>query len=154
MRKALVPFLVLGLLLLGVSPVMAAGEQVKAALPVQQDEVVQVVVPEGEALDDVYLSSEVGGNPALAVLAVVAARVAVRWAVRFAVNRVKGAVIGAAWEVGSQAVRTARDRRNRFDARTIGCAAVGGAVAGGGRSFARAAAASFAGGAAAAYCNR
>ena len=52
MRKALIPFLVLGLLLLGVSPAMAAGEQAKAALPAQQHEVVQVVVPKSIELSD------------------------------------------------------------------------------------------------------
>ncbi len=65
MRKALVPFLVLGLLLLGVSPAMAAGEQAKAALPAQQDEVVQVVVPSGEELDEVSLSQDKGAGPEL-----------------------------------------------------------------------------------------
>jgi len=60
MRKALIPFLVLGLLLLGVSPAMAAGEQVKAALPAQQDEVVQVVVPEGEELSTDELEKTIG----------------------------------------------------------------------------------------------
>ena len=113
-----------------------------------------MVVPEGEVLGDGYLSDEIGGNPALVVLGIVAARVVVRWAVRVAVDRLKGAAIGAAWEVGSQTVRTVRDRKSHFDARTIGCAAFGGAVAGAGGTFARAAVASFAGGAAAAYCNR
>lgn len=52
MRKALVPFLVLGLILLGMSPALAAGEQVKAAPPAQQNEVVQVVVPATDQMED------------------------------------------------------------------------------------------------------
>jgi len=59
MRKVLVPFLALGLILLGMSPALAAGEQVKAALPAQQDKVVQVV-PEGEQLADKELQEVQG----------------------------------------------------------------------------------------------
>ena len=70
MRKALIPFLVLGLLLLGVSPAMAAGEQVKAALPAQQDEVVQVVVPGAQHLSDSDLEQIRGENPILVAFAV------------------------------------------------------------------------------------
>ncbi len=84
MRKALVPFLVLGLLLLGVSPVMAAAEQAKAVLPAQQDEVVQVVVPEGEQLVDKELQ-EVQGE--WGVVGYIAAR--------GLIGAVTGAVVGA-----------------------------------------------------------
>jgi len=152
MRKGLVALLTAGLLLLGVSPVWAAGQAMTAS-PAQQEEVVQVVVPEGETLTEHYLSDAVGGNPALAVLAVVAARVAVRAAVRFAINRLKGAAIGAAWEVAGQAYRTVRTRKNQFNVRSIGCAAVGGAVAYVKGGYKSAVAASAAGGAAAAACS-
>lgn len=152
MKKGLAVLLVFGLLLMGVTPVLAAGEQVGAAAPAQQGEVVQVVVPEGEVLGDGYLSDEVGGNPALVVAGIVAARVAARWAVRFVVNRLKGAAIGAAWEVGSQAVKTAQTGRNSFNARKVGCAALGGSAAYVSGGFGSAVAASAAGGAVAAYC--
>ena len=51
MRKSLVAVLTAGLLLLGVSPVWAAG-QAMAVVPAQQGEVVQVVVPESPLLSD------------------------------------------------------------------------------------------------------
>lgn len=152
MKKVLAVLLVFGLLLMGVAPALAAGEQVKAVAVAQQDGVVQVVTPEGEELGDSYLSDEVGGNPGLVVLGIVAARAAARWAARFVVNRLKGAAIGAAWEVGSQAVKTAQTGRNSFNARKIGCAALGGSAAYVSGGFGSAVAASAAGGAVAAYC--
>ena len=51
-KKRLAVLLVFGLLLMGVTPALAAGEQVKAAAPAQQGEVVQVVVPESIELSD------------------------------------------------------------------------------------------------------
>ncbi len=88
MRKALVPFLVLGLLLLGVSPVMAAGEQVKAALPAQQDEVVQVVVPEGEPVSEQALENTSGQGLVGALIGGVLGGVgsAIEWAAGTAVG--------------------------------------------------------------------
>ena len=151
MKKSVAVLLILGLLLLGVTPTLAAGEQLNTTVPAQE-EVVPVVLPEGEALDDGYLADEVGGNPALAVAAVVAARAAVRWAVRFTIDKLKGAAIGAAWEVGSQAERTVRTGENSFNARKIGCAALGGSVAYVGGGFKPAVAASAVGGAVATYC--
>ena len=52
MKKGLAVLLVFGLLLMGVTPVLAAGEQVKAAATAQQEEAVQVVVPEGQILTE------------------------------------------------------------------------------------------------------
>ena len=60
MKKGLAVLLVFGLLLMGVTPVLAAGEQVKAATPTQQDEVVRVVVPEGKPLDEYDLEETTG----------------------------------------------------------------------------------------------
>jgi len=60
MRKSLVALLAAGLLLLGVTPVWAAG-QAMAAAPAQQDEVVQVVVvPGGVALEESELQTTQG----------------------------------------------------------------------------------------------
>ena len=67
MRKSLVAVLTAGLLLLGVSPVWAAG-QAMAAVPAQQDEVVQVVVPEGTQVSDRALSETSGEGLAAALL--------------------------------------------------------------------------------------
>ena len=50
MKKLMVLALSFGLVLLGTAPVMAAGQAAKAAPPTQQEQVVQVVVPEGEVL--------------------------------------------------------------------------------------------------------
>ena len=55
--KRLAVLLVLGLLLLGVTPTLAVGQQLNAAVPAQ-DEVVQVVVPEGEEPSNDYLTKE------------------------------------------------------------------------------------------------
>jgi len=63
MRKLLVALLATGLLLLGVTPVWAAGQTMAAAAPAQQDEVVQVVVPGGEELVDTALDEEQGAGP-------------------------------------------------------------------------------------------
>ena len=60
MKKGLAVLLVFGLLLMGVTPVLAAGEQVKAAATAQQGEAVQVVVPEGESLDEYELEETTG----------------------------------------------------------------------------------------------
>ena len=60
MKKGLAVLLVFGLLLMGVTPVLAAREQVKAALPVQHDEAVQVVVPEGDGIPDNELNETQG----------------------------------------------------------------------------------------------
>ena len=86
MKKALVPFLVLGLLLLGVSPAMAAGADLKIAPAVgisqptqaekefeallliaeqpdfsyKDDIVAAIPTPEGVRLDDLALSQEEG----------------------------------------------------------------------------------------------
>ena len=59
MRKSLAAVLTAGLLLLGVSPVWAAG-QAMAAVPAQQGEVVQVVVPEGKGLGEGELADVQG----------------------------------------------------------------------------------------------
>ncbi len=59
MRKSLVAVLTAGLLLLGVSPVWAAG-QAMAAVPAQQGEVVQVVVPEGKEIPEKALQKTNG----------------------------------------------------------------------------------------------
>ena len=50
MKKLMALVLSIGLVLLGTAPVMAAGQAAKAAPPAQQEQVVQVVVPEGEVL--------------------------------------------------------------------------------------------------------
>jgi len=62
MRKSLVAILTAGLLLLGVSPVWAAG-QAMAALPAQQGEVVRVVVPEGSELQEFSLYEVYASGP-------------------------------------------------------------------------------------------
>ncbi len=62
MKKGLAVLLVFGLLLMGVTPVLAAGGQVKAAAAAQQGEVVQVVVPKGEKLEVSLLSETKGGQ--------------------------------------------------------------------------------------------
>jgi len=59
-KKGLAVLLVFGLLLMGVTPVLAAGEQVKAAATAQQGEAVQVVVPEGEEVSVVVLENTFG----------------------------------------------------------------------------------------------
>ncbi len=51
-KKGLAVILVFGLLLMGVTPTLAAGAQVKAAATAQQEEIVQVVVPEGPEIGD------------------------------------------------------------------------------------------------------
>jgi len=76
MRKGLVALLTAGLLLLGVSPVWAAG-QAMAAVPAQQDEVVQVVVPGGQNLSDFDLSQIQGENPVVAFIVSRAASVVI-----------------------------------------------------------------------------
>ena len=98
MKKGLAVLLVFGLLLMGVTPVLAAGEQVKVAAPTQQDEVVQVAVPEGEALDEQQLE-EASGELAPQVVATVAGAIAgavagyrdAGWK-----GAVAGAIVGAA----------------------------------------------------------
>ena len=69
MRKSLVAVLTAGLLLLGVSPVWAAG-QAMAAVPAQQGEVVQVVVPGAQDLSDTDLAQIQGENPVVIAFAV------------------------------------------------------------------------------------
>ncbi len=59
-KKGLAVLLVFGLLLMGVTPVLAAGEQVKAAAPAQQGEIVQVVVPGSPQLSDEEISDVQG----------------------------------------------------------------------------------------------
>jgi len=71
MRKTLVALLTAGLLLLGVTPVWAAGQAMEVAAPAQQDEVVQVVVPEGNELEDSTLD-RTRGEWAWAVVGAVA----------------------------------------------------------------------------------
>ncbi len=52
MKKGLVTLLILGLLLTGVTPVLAAGERVKPVLAIQQEGTVQVVLPAVNGLPD------------------------------------------------------------------------------------------------------
>ena len=68
MRKLLVALLATGLLLLGVTPVWAAGQAMAAAVPAQQDEVVQVVVPEGVQATDQFLDETSGQGLGAALL--------------------------------------------------------------------------------------
>ena len=65
-KKGLAVLLVFGLLLMGVTPVLAAGEQVKAAATAQQGEVVRmssdtdISLPRGEEIADSLLYTYVG----------------------------------------------------------------------------------------------
>jgi len=138
MKRLMAFVLSMGLVCLGTTPAMASSD-------IASDEgkvAISIPIPDGAALDDVYLNESVGGNPAVAVLAVVAARVAVRWIAKQIARRAAGAAVGAAWEAGNQAVK------GEFNAKKLACAAAGGAVATGGVASAAA------GGAAAAACER
>ena len=72
MKRGLATLLIFGLLLMGVSPSLAAGQQAKAVppapQPAQQEEVVQVVVPEGEVLTEKDLDSTDGQGLVGAIL--------------------------------------------------------------------------------------
>lgn len=92
MRKSLVALLAAGLLLLGVTPVWAAG-QAMAAVPAQQDEVVQVVVPGGDALSEQELK-EVKGELAPQVWGALIGAVTGAWAGYHDAGW-KGAAVGA-----------------------------------------------------------
>jgi len=52
MKTLMALVLSLGMVLLGTAPVMAAGQAMQAAAPLQQSEIVQVVVPEGKEVAD------------------------------------------------------------------------------------------------------
>jgi len=110
MRKSLVALLATGLLLLGVTPVWAAGQAMAAAVPAQQDEVVQVVVPEGEELSDRSLGKARGEFEVAPWLA--------------------GAAWGAAVGAGTQMVANSLQGEPLF--KNVGRAAVIGAVSGAG----------------------
>ncbi|NPA92381.1 MAG: hypothetical protein GXO56_01700 [Chloroflexi bacterium] len=138
MKKLMALVLSFGLVLLGAAPVMAAGQSTAA----DAGKDVAVTLPQAMEIDDEYLNDNVGGNPAVAVLAVYATRVAVRWLARQAIKRAVGAATGAGWEAGNQLVK------GKFDGKKLACAAAGGAVATGGVPSA------VLGGAAAAKCER
>ena len=119
MRKGLAVLLVFGLLLMGVTPVLAAGERVKAAAPARQGEVVQVVVPEpdGVPLSNDDLENSQGQGLRAAVV---------------------GALVGAIVSAGIAAVHYALDAAYdhfrhanvRDYVRTVKNAAIDGAVGG------------------------
>jgi len=60
MKTLMALVLSLGMVLLGTAPVMAAGQVMQATAPLQQSEIVQVVVPEGEELGELDLEAFVG----------------------------------------------------------------------------------------------
>lgn len=108
MRKVLVPLLAFGLLLMGVTPALAAGKQVKAALPTQQDKVGQIVIPDGEQVSEETLS-EVEGQGLIGALA----------------GAIGGAIGGAVTSVVSSVLH-----HRPIDWKDVGAAAIGGAVGG------------------------
>ena len=128
----------LGMVLLGTAPVMAASDIASDGGKVA----ISIPIPDGAALDDAYLNESVGGNPAVAVLVVVATRAAGRWIAKQIARRAAGVAAGAAWEAGNQAVK------GELNAKKLACAADGGAIATGGVASAAL------GGAAAAACER
>lgn len=102
MKKGLAVLLVFGLLLMGVTPVLAAGEQVKAALPAQQDEVVRVVVPEGGEVSDSELALT-DGEGSLCAVATTAFMLGATLFVAVG-SYYAGSKNQSAWDVASKAV--------------------------------------------------
>ena len=63
MKTLMALVLSFGMVLLGTAPVMAAGQAMQAAAPLQQSKVVQVVVPETQSLSDSDIELIRGENP-------------------------------------------------------------------------------------------
>jgi len=110
MKRLMALVLSLGLVLLGTAPVMAAGQAAKAAPPSQQEQVVQVAVPSGTAMEDGELEDVQGEFGPLAYIAL-----------RGIIGGVAGAIVGA--------VKSYADT-GRVNAKTVAAYAAAGVITG------------------------
>ena len=106
MKKGLAVLLVFGLLLMGVTPALAAGERVEEVFPQQREAIIEVVTPNGLPLSDEDLKDAQG-----------------QWA-----NVIIGAVAGAAFEIYGQTTSSGRVRDWGAVARSAAYGAITGAV--------------------------
>ena len=84
MKRLMALVLSIGLVLLGTAPVMAAGQAVKAAPPAQQEQAVQVAVPDGAAMGESELADVQGELAPLTYVAL-----------RGIIGAAAGAIVGA-----------------------------------------------------------